>query len=423
MLKFTSVCSFLLLVSTDAFAEVNSGDTSWILTSSALVLFMTLPGLALFYAGLVHSKNVLSVLAQNFGIACLMSIVWVTFGYSIAFSQGDSGLFGDFSKVMLRNTDGLVGTIPETLFVVFQMTFSIITPALIVGAYVERIKFSVVLIFSAVWLIVVYCPIAFWVWGGGFLAQMGVKDFAGGIVVHTTAGVAALVIAIVLGKRENFTKNSVSPPHSPVITMIGACMLWVGWFGFNGGSALAADSTASSAILVTHVAASLGALSWAIIEWMRFGKPSLVGMVTGMVAGLATITPASGFVGIEGGIILGLAGGILCYYAVDLIRLKLRIDDSLDVFAVHGVGGMLGTVMCAWLMSSKRGGVGFDEGLTMFDHLKIQSYSVLVAFIWTLIFTYIILKILSMFTSLRVDSEQETDGLDTSLHGESGYNK
>ena len=423
MLKFFSVCSFLALFSTNALAEINSGDTSWILSSSALVLFMTLPGLALFYAGLVHSKNVLSVLAQNFGIACLMSVVWVVIGYSIAFSQGNSSFFGDLSKIMLRNTDGLVGTIPEKLFIVFQMTFSIITPALIVGAYVERIKFSVVLIFSAIWLILVYCPIAFWVWGGGFLSQMGVKDFAGGIVVHTTAGVAALVIALVLGKRENFKKNTISPPHSPVITMIGACMLWVGWFGFNGGSALAADSTASSAILVTHVAASLGALSWAVIEWMRFGKPSLVGMVTGMVAGLATITPASGFVGIEGGIILGIIGGVLCYYAVDLIRLKLKIDDSLDVFAVHGVGGMLGTILCAWLMSSERGGVGFDEGLGMLDHLKIQSYSVIVAFVWTVIFTYIILKIISLFTSLRVDVEQEADGLDTSLHGESGYNK
>lgn len=423
MLKFFSICSFLVLVSTNTLANTNSGDTSWILTSSALVLFMTLPGLALFYAGLVHSKNVLSVLAQNFGIACLMSVIWVVVGYSIAFSVGDSVLFGDFSKIMLNNTDGLVGTIPETLFVVFQMTFCIITPALIVGAYVERIKFSVVLIFSSVWLLVVYCPIAFWVWGGGFLAKMGVKDFAGGIVVHTTAGVAALVIAMVLGKRENFRKNSVTPPHSPIITMIGACMLWVGWFGFNGGSALAADSTASSAILVTHVAASLGALSWALIEWIRFGKPSLVGMVTGMVAGLATITPASGFVGIEGGIILGLGGGILCYYAVDLIRLKLKIDDSLDVFAVHGVGGMLGTILCAWLMGPNRGGIGFDEGLGMFDHLKIQSYSVLVAFIWTLLFTYIILKVISMFTNLRVNVEQETDGLDTSLHGESGYNK
>ena len=421
MLKFFSVCSFLALFSTNALAEINSGDTSWILSSSALVLFMTLPGLALFYAGLVHSKNVLSVLAQNFGIACLMSVVWVVIGYSIAFSPGDSSFFGDLSKIMLRNTDGLVGTIPEKLFIVFQMTFSIITPALIVGAYVERIKFSVVLIFSAIWLILVYCPIAFG-WGGGS-SQMGVKDFAGGIVVHTTAGVAALVIALVLGKRENFKINTISPPHSPVITMIGACMLWVGWFGFNGGSALAADSTASSAILVTHVAASLGALSWAVIEWMRFGKPSLVGMVTGMVAGLATITPASGFVGIEGGIILGIIGGVLCYYAVDLIRLKLKIDDSLDVFAVHGVGGMLGTILCAWLMSSERGGVGFDEGLGMLDHLKIQSYYDIVAFVWTLIFTYIILKVISMFTSLRVDVEQEADGLDTSLHGESGYNK
>ena len=423
MKKFINLTLTLVLLSSNASAEMNSGDTSWILTSSALVLFMTLPGLALFYAGLVHSKNVLSVLAQNFGIACLMSVIWVVIGYSIAFSQGESSLFGDMSKMMLKNTSGLVGTIPETLFIVFQMTFCIITPALIVGAYVERIKFSVVLIFSAIWLVVVYCPIAYWVWGGGFLAQMGVKDFAGGIVVHTTAGIAALVIALILGKRENFKKNLVTPPHSPVITMIGACMLWVGWFGFNGGSALAADSAAASAILVTHVAASLGALSWAVIEWIRFGKPSLVGMVTGMVAGLATITPASGFVGIEGGIILGLVGGVLCYYAVDLIRLKLKIDDSLDVFAVHGVGGMLGTILCAWLMSSDRGGVGFDDGLSLIDHLKIQSYSVFVALIWTAGFTYLILKIISMFTSLRVDIEQETDGLDTSLHGESGYNK
>ena len=423
MTKFINLTLSLILISSNASAEINSGDTSWILSSSALVLFMTLPGLALFYAGLVHSKNVLSVLAQNFGVACLMSVLWVVIGYSLAFSQGESQFLGDLNKILLRNTDGLSGTIPEILFVVFQMTFSIITPALIIGAYVERIKFSVVLIFSALWLIVVYCPVAFWVWGGGFLAQMGVKDFAGGIVVHTTAGIAALVIAIVLGKRKTFEKNTVSPPHGPVLTMIGACMLWIGWFGFNGGSALAADASAAKAILVTHIAASLGALSWAVIEWMRFGKPSLVGMVTGMVAGLATITPASGFVGIEGGVILGIAGGLICYYAVDLIRLKLKIDDSLDVFAVHGVGGILGTILCAWLMSSNRGGVGFDEGLSLIDHLKIQSYSVLVVLIWTAVFTYFILKIISMFTSLRVDIEQETDGLDTSLHGESGYNK
>ncbi len=415
----------LLAISTVAKAETNSGDTAWILSSSALVLFMTLPGLALFYAGLVQSKNVLSVLAQNFGIACLVSVLWVVVGYSLAFSQGTSGLIGDFSKMFLNNIDNssLVGTIPEILFVVFQMTFCVITPALIVGAYVERIKFSVVLLFSSIWLLIVYCPVAYWVWGGGFLAQMGVKDFAGGIVVHTTAGVAALVIAIVLGPRVVFRKNSVSPPHSPVITMIGACMLWVGWFGFNGGSALAADSTASMAVLVTHIAASLGALSWMIIEWIRFGKPSLVGMVTGMVAGLATITPASGFVGIEGALILGTLGGVLCYFAVDLIRLRLKIDDSLDVFAVHGVGGMLGTILCAWLMSSEKGGVGFDEGLVLFDHLKIQAYAVLVAVIWTAIASYVILRVISLFTSLRVGSEDESNGLDNTLHGETGYNK
>ena len=414
-----------MAISTVAKAETNSGDTAWILSSSALVLFMTLPGLALFYAGLVQSKNVLSVLAQNFGIACLVSVLWVVVGYSLAFSQGTSGLIGDFSKMFLNNIDNssLVGTIPEILFVVFQMTFCVITPALIVGAYVERIKFSVVLLFSSIWLLIVYCPVAYWVWGGGFLAQMGVKDFAGGIVVHTTAGVAALVIAIVLGPRVVFRKNSVSPPHSPVITMIGACMLWVGWFGFNGGSALAADSTASMAVLVTHIAASLGALSWMIIEWIRFGKPSLVGMVTGMVAGLATITPASGFVGIEGALILGTLGGVLCYFAVDLIRLRLKIDDSLDVFAVHGVGGMLGTILCAWLMSSEKGGVGFDEGLVLFDHLKIQAYAVLVAVIWTAIASYVILRVISLFTSLRVGSEDESNGLDNTLHGETGYNK
>ena len=268
---------------------------------------MTLPGLALFYAGLVQSKNVVSVLCQHFGIACLMSIIWVIFGYSLAFSQGESSLIGNFEKLFLNiPSDSLVGTIPEDLFAMFQMTFCIITPALVIGAYVERIKFSVILSFSLLWLAVVYCPVAYWVWGGGFLAQMGIKDFAGGLVVHTTAGLAALIIALVLGKRRNFEKNTVSPPHSPVLTMIGASMLWVGWFGFNGGSALAADATASKAILVTHIAASVGAFSWIVIEWLRFGKPSLVGMATGMVAGLATITPASGFVGVQGGLILGL---------------------------------------------------------------------------------------------------------------------
>ena len=281
---------------------------------------MTLPGLALFYAGLVQSKNVVSVLCQHFGLACLLSILWVIFGYSLAFSGGESKIIGDSSKFLLKfSPTNEIGTIPEVLFAMFQMTFCIITPALVIGAYVERIRFSVVLIFSSFWLMVVYCPVAFWVWGGGFLSEMGVKDFAGGIVVHTTAGVAALVIAIVLGKRKNFSNNNLTPPHSPVLTMIGASMLWVGWFGFNGGSALAADSSASLAVLVTHIAASVGAFSWIVIEWMRFGKPSLVGMATGMVAGLATITPASGFVGVPGALVLGLLGGVICYLAVVIV--------------------------------------------------------------------------------------------------------
>ena len=404
-------------------AETNSGDTAWILTSSSLVLFMTLPGLALFYGGLVQSKNIVSVLCQHFGIACLMSIIWVIAGYSLAFSQGGSNLIGDLSKLFLEiSADSEVGSIPEMLFAMFQMTFCIITPALVIGAYVERIKFSVVLIFSSFWLILVYCPVAYWVWGGGFLAEMGVKDFAGGLVVHTTAGLAALVIALVLGKRKSFVKDNLSPPHSPVLTMIGASMLWVGWFGFNGGSALAADFAASKAILVTHVAASLGAFSWIIIEWIRFGKPSLVGMATGMVAGLATITPASGFVGVQGALILGLAGGILCYIAVDLIRIKMKVDDSLDVFAVHGVGGILGTILCASLMQVSFGGAGLDEGVTFSSQLKVQIYGVIVTALWTIIISYLILKIISIFTDLRVSEDNEIEGLDNSLHGESGYN-
>ena len=422
VLKTILLISFILS-SSNVQAQTDTGDTAWILTSSSLVLFMTLPGLALFYAGLVCSRNVLSVLSQHFGIACLMSILWVIIGYSLAFSGDGSGLFGGFSKVFLDISDeSNIGGIPEVLFGMFQMTFAIITPALIIGAYVERIKFSVVLIFSSLWLLVVYCPVAYWVWGGGFLGQMGVKDFAGGIVVHTTAGVGALVIALVLGKRNSFSKNNLTPPHNPVLTMIGASMLWVGWFGFNGGSALAADLTASKAILVTHIAASIGAFSWILIEWVRFGKPSLVGMVTGMVAGLATITPASGFVGVQGAVILGTLGGIVCYIGVELIRIRLKIDDSLDVFAVHGIGGMLGTILCGFLISSNFGGVGFDEGLSAFDHIKIQIYSVLVTLIWTAVFTYIILKIISFITPLRVTEDEEVTGLDTTSHGESGYN-
>ena len=420
MFPLTLIIFFLN--SSVAFANVDSGDTAWILTSTGLVLLMTLPGLALFYAGMVQSKNVVSVLSQHFGLACLMSIVWVIIGYTIAFS-GDSPFIGNFDRVFLFDIQNgsAVGTIPEVLFAMFQMTFAIITPALIIGSYVERIKFSVVLIFSALWLVLVYCPTAHWVWGGGFLSSMGVKDFAGGIVVHTTCGVASLVVALVLGERHSF-KNGVSIlPNSPVLTMIGASLLWVGWFGFNGGSALAADSSASMAILVTHIAASVGAFTWILIERIRFGKPSLIGMVTGMVAGLATITPASGFVGVPGGIILGFLGGSICYYAVDLIRIKLKIDDSLDVFAVHGVGGILGTLMCAILMHSSFSGVGFDEGFNTFTQFIVQLKSVLFVTVYTVIITYLILKFIMVFSTLRVSKENERDGLDTTSHGEKGF--
>ena len=411
----------LFFSSSDVLANSDSGDSSWILASSALVLLMTLPGLALFYAGMVQSKNVVSVLSQHFALACLMSIVWIVAGYSLSFS-GEGLLLGDLNNFFLANVniDSLVGTIPEFLFIMFQMTFAIITPALIIGCYVERIKFSVVLIFSTMWLLLVYAPTAHWVWGGGFLANLGVKDFAGGIVVHTTCGLAALVVALVLGKRFSFAEGTLSPPNSPILTMIGASFLWVGWFGFNGGSALAGDSSASLAILVTHIAASIGAFTWILIEWIRFGKPSLIGMVTGMVAGLATVTPASGFIGVPGGLILGILGGLITYYFVDLIRNRLKIDDSLDVFAVHGVGGILGTLLCSILMHPNLGGVGYDEGQNASSQFIIQFQSVVIVVIWTVVATYGILKFISYFTPLRVSLEEESEGLDLSSHGEQG---
>ncbi|MEL0143020.1 MAG: ammonium transporter, partial [Alphaproteobacteria bacterium] len=319
-------------------AAIDSGDTAWILTATALVLMMTLPGLALFYAGLVQAKNVVSVLMHHFALACLLSVLWVVAGYSLAFS-GDGAWVGDLSNLFMSGLgfDNVSGSIPESVFAAFQMTFAIITPALIIGAYVERMKFAAILWFSALWLLVVYAPVTHWVWGGGIMAAWGVMDFAGGIVVHATAGSAALVCALVVGKRRNFPQ-SLHPPHSPILTMIGASMLWIGWFGFNGGSALAAGNGAGMALLVTHIAAATAALVWMFIEWLRFGRPSLVGIVTGMVAGLATVTPASGFIGVPGGLILGLAGGVACYIAVDILRVRMKIDDSLDVFAVHGVG-------------------------------------------------------------------------------------
>ena len=413
--------SLAMLTPTAAFAAVDSGDTAWILTATALVLFMTLPGLALFYAGLVQSKNVVSVLMHHFAVACLMSVLWVVAGYSLAFS-GDGAWFGDLSNLFMGavTVTSESGTIPESLFGAFQMTFAVITPALIIGAYVERIKFSAVLIFSGLWLLAVYAPVTHWVWGGGIMAGWGVMDFAGGIVVHATAGTAALVAAVVIGKRRSFP-SSVQPPHSPILTMIGACMLWVGWFGFNGGSALAAGQNAAMALLVTHISAAVASLVWMVIEWKKFGRPSVVGIATGMVAGLATVTPASGFIGVPGGIILGLAGGYICYVAVDIIRNKMGIDDSLDVFAVHGVGGILGSLLVAVLATDTFSGMGLADGMTVGSQFMVQAKSVVITVIWTAVASYIILKIAAMFGGLRVDEDDEQEGLDLSQHGERGY--
>ena len=378
-----SLIVFLSFTSFPAFADVNNGDTAWILTSTALVLFMTLPGLALFYAGLVNSKNVVSVLMQHFAVACVVSIIWVTLGYSLAFSSGNAWI-GDLSNIFMKSIDldSISGTIPESLFATFQMTFAIITPALIIGAFVERIKFSAMLIFISLWMLIVYVPVTHWVWGGGILSSWGTMDFAGGIVVHATAGTAALITALTLGKRRGFPK-SITPPHSPILTMIGAAMLWVGWFGFNAGSALGANGGAGMAMLVTHISASMAALVWMFIEWKRFGKPSLIGVVTGMVAGLATVTPASGYIGIPGGLVLGFSGGLLCYLAVDYIRGKLLIDDSLDVFAVHGVGGILGTLLVAFLATTTFSGLGLPEGQTAMSQFVVQIKAVILTVIWT----------------------------------------
>ena len=411
----------LSLFSFPALAEVNNGDTAWILTSTALVLFMTLPGLALFYAGLVNSKNVVSVLMQHFAVACVVSVIWVIIGYSLAFSSGNAWI-GDLSNLFMKSIDinSTSGTIPESLFATFQMTFAIITPALIIGAFVERIKFSAMLIFISLWVIIVYVPVTHWVWGGGILSSWGTMDFAGGIVVHATAGTAALVTALTLGKRRGFPK-SLTPPHSPILTMIGAAMLWIGWFGFNAGSALGANSSAGMAMLVTHISASTSALVWMFIEWRRFGKPSLIGVVTGMVAGLATVTPASGYIGIPGGLILGLSGGLLCYLAVDFIRGKLQIDDSLDVFAVHGVGGILGTLLVAFLATSTFSGLGLPEGQSAIAQFIVQFKAVVLTVIWTSVFTYLILKATSLIVPLRVEEQEEIEGLDLRSHGEKGY--
>lgn len=400
---------------------MNEATTAWILTSTALVLFMTLPGLALFYAGLVRSKNVLSVLAQCFGIACIASIVWIICGYSIAFS-GDGEYFGNLDKLFLNGVslDSLSGDIPETLFVMFQMTFAIITPALIVGAYVERIKFVSVMMITIFWLIIVYAPVTHWIWGGGWLANMGVLDFAGGLVVHTTAGVSALVIVYYLGSRNGFP-NQVQPPHSPVLAMIGAAMLWIGWFGFNAGSAIGANANAAMAMLVTHISAAVATITWMFMDISRNGKPGLVGMITGMVAGLATVTPASGFIGPMGAIILGISSGVICYIAVGFIKNKLNLDDSLDVFAVHGVGGIIGTMLAGVLAAEQFGGLGLETSVG--EQTYIQFVGVISVALYTLIATIIITSVVRAIFGLRIDGvEEDGDGVDVNTHGESGYN-
>ena len=400
----------------------DSGNTAWMLTATALVLFMTLPGLALFYGGLVQSKNVLSVLMHCFTIACIASIIWVVCGYSLALTEGSEWI-GGTERLFLNGltADSLNGDFPESVWIVFQMTFAIITPGLIVGAFVERIKFSAMMIFSGLWLLIVYVPACYWVWGGGWLAQAGVIDFAGGIVVHATAGASALTIAAMLGKRQGFPK-SLRPPHSPGLVMIGAAMLWVGWFGFNAGSAAAANGSAGMAMLVTHISAATASLVWMFVEWKQTGKPGLVGIVTGMVAGLATITPASGNVGPMGALIIGATAGIVCYFACGIIKEKLNIDDSLDVAAVHGVGGILGTLMVAFLgIEGTLGGQGINLN-TAGEQFSIQAKGCLAAVVLSVVATYVIVKITSALTGgIRVSEEDETKGLDQASHGENGY--
>ena len=400
---------------------LDTGNTAWILTSTALVLFMTLPGLALFYAGLVKSKNILSVLMQCIAIACLASLIWLGVGYSMAFSDG-SPWVGGLQKAFLSGVerDSLSGDIPETVFFMFQMTFAIITPALMVGAYVERIKFSAVLLFTGLWLITVYAPVTHWIWGGGWLAEKGILDYAGGLVVHLTAGISALVLAAVLGPRKGFP-NQIDPPHNPALVMIGASMLWVGWFGFNAGSALAANEDAGMAMLVTHISAATASLVWMTIDWIKFGKPTLIGLVTGTIAGLASITPASGFVGPIGGLVIGLSAGIVCYILVSFIKTSLRIDDSLDVFAVHGAGGVLGIILVSFLADTRFGGVGYAEGMDSVSQLSVQGIGIAAVFAWSVIASIIIIIIVKATTGLRVDPSFEEEGLDISSHGETNY--
>jgi Amt family ammonium transporter len=422
------VAILLATLSTQVFAdELNGANTAWILTSTALVLFMTIPGLSLFYGGLVRSKNALSVLMQCFAITCMASLIWFAFGYSLAFGDGGSmnAWIGNLDNLLMGNIaeDSMSGDIPESVFAMFQMTFAVITPALIVGAFAERMRFSAMLLFSALWLVVVYAPITHWVWGGGWLGEMGLLDFAGGTVVHITAGVGALVAALVLGNRKGFPQQAM-PPHNLTMTVTGAGMLWVGWFGFNAGSALAANGDAGMAMLVTHISAAAGSLAWMMMEWVKYGKPSVLGIVTGMVAGLGTITPASGFVGPGGALIIGFSAGVICYYATQAIKQRFKIDDSLDVFPVHGVGGMLGTFYAGIFASDALGvfsGQGYNEGMNMASQVQVQVIGIAATFIYTAIVTLVLLKLVDKLLVLRIDDEGETVGLDLTEHDERGY--
>ena len=405
--------------------ELNAGDTAWMLTSTALVLFMTIPGLALFYAGMVRSKNVLSVLMQCFAITSLITVLWALYAYSLAFEDGGSmnSWVGGLAKAFLAGVgvDSLSGTIPETVFMTFQMTFAIITPALIVGAFAERMKFSAMLLFMAIWVTVVYAPICHWVWGGGWLSEKGVLDFAGGTVVHINAGIAGLVAALVLGRRKGYPTTAM-PPHNLGLTLVGASMLWVGWFGFNAGSELAADGTAGMAMAVTQIATAAAALGWMFSEWLSHGKPSVLGIASGAVAGLVAITPASGFVGPMGALVIGIAAGILCFIAATKVKRALGYDDSLDVFGVHAIGGIVGALLTGVFVASDLGGAGLAEGMTIGGQVGAQIIGVLATIIYCGIASFIILKIVDATVGLRVTEEQETEGLDISEHDERGYN-
>ncbi|MCI0732944.1 MAG: ammonium transporter [Methylococcaceae bacterium] len=430
LLKLLAVTG-VLMVSGLAFAQeaggteepaLNSGDTAWMLTSTALVLFMTIPGLSLFYAGMVRSKNALSVMMQCFVLTCLITVVWAIYGYSLAFGEGSDWL-GDLSKTFMAGVgvDSIKGTIPETVFSMFQLTFAIITPALIVGAFAERMKFSAMLWFMALWVTFVYAPVCHWVWGGGWLGDRGVMDFAGGTVVHINAGVAGLACALVLGKRRGYPGTAM-PPHSMVLTLVGAGMLWVGWFGFNAGSELAADGTAGMAMAVTQIATATAALGWMFVEWKIHGKPSALGIASGAVAGLVAITPASGYVGPMGALSIGAASGVGCYLVSVHVKKALGFDDSLDAFGVHGTGGIIGALLTGVFADAALGGSGLKEGITIGDQVLNQSIGVIVTIVYDLIASFMLLKLVDIVIGLRVTGEEESEGLDIALHDERGYN-